>query len=254
MQTTSALLLSTAATLGLVHTLVGVDHSLPFVMLARAQRWTLRKLLWVTAACGVLHVGSSVLIGVGGVALGIALGHLQWLQQVRGQWAARLLIGLGLAYMVWGWVQLRRDRHHSHLHIHPDGTVHHHDHNHHGEHIHAHVAGMQPPAAATTAASGHRNQQKRVVTVAGLMLLFVLGPCEALVPLLVTPAYEGNWWLGGAVVAVFAAATLLVMLVLVTVGYYGMRWKGFRHVERYMHVAAGLAIALSGLAVEVLGI
>ena len=57
------ILFGTAATVGLVHTVMGVDHSLPFVVLARAQRWSLRKLLLVTAACGAAHILSSVLIG-----------------------------------------------------------------------------------------------------------------------------------------------------------------------------------------------
>ena len=76
METSSAVLLSTAATVGLVHTLVGVDHSMPFVVLARAQRWSLRKLLGVTTACGGLHVISSVLIGLIGVGLGPDTGHV----------------------------------------------------------------------------------------------------------------------------------------------------------------------------------
>ena len=63
MDDASLILLGTAASIGFGHTLVGVDHSLPFVVLARSQQWSLKKTWAVTGLCGVAHVGSSVLIG-----------------------------------------------------------------------------------------------------------------------------------------------------------------------------------------------
>ena len=38
-------LITTAAYLAFLHTLVGVDHSLPFVVLGKARGWSLRRTL-----------------------------------------------------------------------------------------------------------------------------------------------------------------------------------------------------------------
>ena len=56
------ILLSTAVGIAFIHTLIGIDHSLPFVVLARAQRWTMRRLMAVTALCGLGHVLGSILL------------------------------------------------------------------------------------------------------------------------------------------------------------------------------------------------
>lgn len=235
------LLLGTAATIGLFHTLVGVDHTLPFIVLARSQKWTLRKLWWVTGLCGLGHLLSSVIIGTVGIGLGVALDRLEWLEATRGGLAARLLIGFGLAYMVWGLVRARRAHRHSHLHHHDDGTVHVHVHDHEEEHVHVHGAARMNGAAKT-------------ITVLGLFVVFVLGPCEALIPLLLAPAFERSWAVVVGVVLVFGGATVLTMLGVVTVGWYGLRWRGFSFLERHVHAVAGFAIASSGLAIELLGI
>jgi nickel/cobalt transporter (NicO) family protein len=42
-------LAGTAASLGLVHTVIGPDHYLPFIVIGRARRWTLRKTLLVSS-------------------------------------------------------------------------------------------------------------------------------------------------------------------------------------------------------------
>jgi sulfite exporter TauE/SafE len=237
MQHATLVLLSTAATVGFVHTLVGVDHSLPFVVLARSQRWRLAKLLWVTAACGFAHVLSSVVIGSLGIALGAALGELQLIEEARGGLAARLLIGFGLAYMIWGIYRAQRGKRHQHAHAHADGTVHVHEHDHLGEHLHAH---------------GERSV--RTLTLLGLMVVFVLGPCEALIPMLLAPAFEHSWWLVAGVCGVFSAATLATMLVLVTIGHFGLSWKGGATFERHVHALSGFAIAMSGALIELLGV
>ena len=77
-------LLGLAAGIGLLHTLIGADHYLPFIVLGRAQGWTLRKLIVVTSLCGVGHVLASVLLGFIGIGLGVALGKLEWIESFRG--------------------------------------------------------------------------------------------------------------------------------------------------------------------------
>ena len=238
MDHTTLILLGTAATLGFVHTLIGVDHTLPFVVLGRAEGWTLRRLLWITGLCGLGHVLSSVVIGLGGIALGLALRQLEWFEQTRGGLAAYALIGFGLAYMVWGIYQGWRGKRHRHVHIHPDGVQHDHDHAHHGEHSHVHPEG----------------RRARGVTVLALAVVFLLGPCEVLIPLLIVPAFEHTWWVLGGVVVVFGAATIGTMLTVVTLGHLGLRHRRFDALDRYMHALAGGAIVASGLAIQLLGV
>ncbi|MBC7187897.1 MAG: hypothetical protein H5U38_12760, partial [Calditrichaeota bacterium] len=127
---TWAILMASAASIGFVHTVIGPDHYLPFVVLARARNWRVAKTLLVTLACGIGHVLSSVLIGAVGVAAGIAVSTLEGIESARGQAASWLLIGFGIAYTVWG---LRRgivSRPHSHVHVHENGHVHTHPHTH----------------------------------------------------------------------------------------------------------------------------
>jgi nickel/cobalt transporter (NicO) family protein len=234
----SLILLGTAAGVGGLHTLVGVDHTLPFVLLGRAQRWSLRRTLGVTLLCGIAHVLSSVVIGTIGIGLGVALDGLVAVDAFRGTLGARLLVAFGIAYMIWGIREARRGRRHSHAHLHDDGTVHAHEHDHRGEHGHAH---------------GARRRQARNVTVLSLFILLAFGPCEPLVPLLFPPAFHGRWLLVAGVVASFGVATIAVMLAVVTVGYHGLRWRAGALLERNMHALAGFAIAMSGIAIELFG-
>ena len=61
-----AILVMTAASVGFLHTLLGPDHYLPFIVMAQARRWSFLKTGWITFLCGVGHVGSSVLLGIMG--------------------------------------------------------------------------------------------------------------------------------------------------------------------------------------------
>ncbi|MCM2269568.1 MAG: hypothetical protein NDJ75_05660, partial [Thermoanaerobaculia bacterium] len=159
----SAALIATAATIGVVHTLLGPDHYVPFIALARSRAWSLGKALGVTAVCGVGHVVGSIALGALGVAFGWALGGLVEIEAWRGATAGWLLFGVGLAYTAWGIRRALRRRPHEHLHAHRDGVLHRHGHDHHGAHAHPHlgVAG-------------------RWLGPWSLFVIFVLGPCEPL--------------------------------------------------------------------------
>lgn len=235
------ILLGTAASVGFLHTLIGIDHSLPFVVVGRSRGWSLGKLLRVTTLCGVAHVLSSVAIGAIGLILGIALDRMEWIESSRGGVAAWLLIGFGLAYAAWGVYRSRQAHRHSHVHVHDDGTVHTHDHDHVRDHSHMHERAGAPRRASA-------------VTVGMLFVVFLLGPCEALIPLLMVPAAEHSWMVVAGVVAVFGAVTLATMLTLVTLGHLGLRFRASDFFERHVTTLAGLAIAISGLAVQFVGI
>ena len=115
------LLILTAASIGCIHTLLGPDHYVPFVAMGAARRWTTRKTLWITSLCGVGHVLGSVAIGMVGIGIGVSLHRLEWLEGLRGDAAAWLLTGFGLAYLAWGLKKAWRARPHTHPHFHGDG-------------------------------------------------------------------------------------------------------------------------------------
>jgi len=91
----------TAFSIGALHALAP-DHWVPFVMIGKAQKWRIFRLLWITALAGLGHTFSSFLLGALGILLGISLQQVNLWESARGNIASLLLIGFGLAYMVWG--------------------------------------------------------------------------------------------------------------------------------------------------------
>ena len=232
METSLQILLASAVGIGFVHTLIGIDHSLPFVVLGKARGWPLRKVWGVTCLCGVGHVLSSVVLGGLGLGLGVAVSRLEWVEGARGEVAAWSLIFFGLTYAAWSFARRRRKQ--RHIHSHDGGAVHSHDH---GGRIHDH--GTAAPAA---------------VTAWSLFIIFVLGPCEPLIPLLMAPAIGLGTWAVVPVTAAFGLTTIATMLLVVTIGFYGLQLAPLRRFEAYGNTLAGLAIACSGLAIQLFGI
>ena len=228
-------LMAAAASVGCLHALMGPDHYLPFIMMAAAKKWSLPKTAWITALCGFGHVLGSVILGAVGVAIGLAVGQLEWIEGFRGQLAAWLLIGFGLAYFLWGLKRAWKDRPHSHWHTHADGTVHNHIHSHHREHAHIHEDGA-----------------KSGLTPWALFIIFVLGPCEALIPLMMVPAAGKNFAGLAMVTAVFAVATIGTMVAAVLIATFGISFLPLSKMQRYTHALAGAAICLCGLAIQFL--
>lgn len=232
--TTLTALLSLAAFTGVVHTLMGPDHYVPFVAMARARDWTLSKTLAITLACGVGHVLGSLLLGAIGIAIGAAVGGLDAFEAFRSQIAAWLMLGFGIAYTAWGVRRAIRNKPHSHLHVHGDGVVHSHTHTHTGEHAHVH------PSEAG----------RRSITPWVLFTIFVFGACETLIPQLMYPAAQGSWFTVALVVMVFGACTLGTMTAAVAVSYLGLSRLSLPPLERYAHATAGLAVTACGVALK----
>lgn len=237
-----SILLATAAVLGVVHTLLGPDHYLPFVAMARARGWSRAKTLRVTLGCGLGHVLGSVVLGAVGIGLGMGVARLEAIESARGELAAWLLIGFGLAYAGWGLWRALRSQPHAHLHVHAAQgrvIVHSHPHAHTGPHAHPHG-------------------QADAFTPWVLFTILVFGPCEPLIPLLLYPAASrgsGTGWLEAAgVAAVFGVATLATMAVAVLAVQAGLRWIHTGGLERYAHATAGATIAACGLTLRFLGL
>ncbi|GIW41385.1 MAG: hypothetical protein KatS3mg076_1962 [Candidatus Binatia bacterium] len=223
-------LLLGAATLGVVHTLLGPDHYLPFVVLARTRSWSWSRTALLVLGCGAAHVLASVLLGVGAVLLGSLVFRIEEIQALRGAVASWLLVGFGAAYASWGLRNAIRKRPHSHLHVHSDGTVHAHEHTHLREHAHVHGKGRFVPWV--------------------LLTVFVVGPCEPLVPLLVYPVASGAAAEALAVTVVFAVSTLGTMLAATSLALVFSRGLRASAVERYGDFVAGLVVLGCGLAMR----
>lgn len=229
-----SILAVTAATVGLTHTLVGIDHTLPFVVLGRAQGWRASRVLGLTVLCGLGHILSSVLLGAIGIRLGLAVQRMNDWEAARGDWAAWALMAFGTAYAAWSFGRERRRQ--RHLHEHGGGMVHAHATS---EALHPHAQGGLSP---------------RALTAWGLFIVFVLGPCEPLIPLLIVPALDHGIAASAGIALIFGATTLATMLTVVAAGYWGLGTVAFRRLEPYANTLAGLAIALSGIAIQTLGI
>jgi sulfite exporter TauE/SafE len=234
-------LCATAAGLGFAHTLFGPDHYLPFVAMSRAGAWSLTKTTVITLLCGLGHVLSSVVIGVVGIAIGVAVFKLERIEAVRGDLAGWLLLAFGLAYFVWGVHNAIRNRPHTHLHAHANGTVHRHEHSHIENHAHAHA----PPYAPSQEGVA-REASARTMTPWILFTIFVFGPCEPLIPLLMVPAAEGSAWGVALVTLIFGAATLATMTAVVVLAYVGADRLPFGRFQRYGHAVAGLLVVACG--------
>ncbi len=230
------ILLATAVSIGFVHTLMGPDHYLPFIMISKARNWSLSRTLSVTCLCGVGHVLSSILLGLVGIAFGIALHKLEFIESFRGNIAAYLLIAFGLIYFLWGIRQAYLNKPHSHLHFHADGEMHNHEHVHNHNHAHVHT------------------HSKKSITPWVLFLIFVFGPCEPLIPLLMYPAAQNHWFDLTIVTLAFAVVTIATMSLIVFLGLKGIHLLPTAKIERYTHAIAGFTILLCGLGIQFLGL
>lgn len=232
-------LLSSAVTLGVLHTAVGIDHSLPFVVLGKTRHWSLGKTLVVTGLCGVLHVFSSVIIAGIGLSLGVAASRIELVESMRGSSAAWLLVTLGSIYTA---VALWKRKAHSALpHVH-------------GTHGHGRSEGWRELSERADQVSMPAQR-----LMPALFVIFALGPCEALLPLLTASGVALSPAKAAIVALVFSAATVATMLLTVSVGVLGASFlsKKFpwqKALEPHAHTLAGISLIVSGLAIQVLGI
>ena len=226
-----------AATTAIVHTLAGPDHYLPFIALARARNWSIQRTLFLTFVSGIGHVLSALLLAAVFTLFCERLTdmHRDLFESVRGSLAAWMLAVLGVAYFLWGIRHALRHHRHTHEHCHADGTVHTHEHTDLNVHAHPHDGGKNPLLAWS------------------LFIIFVLGPCEAMLPILVSAAAVNRSCLFLAAM-IFSVTTLATMLVTVAAGYYGSRVITMPGAERWSHLLAGAVLAFCGFGMIFLGL
>jgi len=236
MDNSLTLLSITAVSIAFVHTLLGPDHYLPFIVLSEAKKWTVKRTMFITFLCGAGHVLSSVVLGLVGIAVGLSVNKLVNVESIRGNIAGWLFIAFGLVYMIISIRNLFKKKRHSHSHFHLDKQSHIHDHDHHLEHSHVH----ETDAAKTTPWI--------------LFLIFIFGPCEPLIPILMYPAAENN--ISGSVIVsvLFSAVTIATMMSIVLAFKLGFSRINLKPVEKYSNIIAGVMILISGIAIQFLGL
>jgi ABC-type nickel/cobalt efflux system permease component RcnA len=229
-ETTATALQSVALATALVHTLIP-DHWLPFVLIGRAQSWSLAGTAAVAGVSAAIHAVLSILLALGALVVGTtaaeALGGT--LERV-GAW---LLVAFGVLYAAWAW---RKGGH-----FHPGG-----------ERLHgrgpAPCDGREGPVdpahlhyhadAAWIRGSADRGRWW-LATIVGL------NPCVLLLPIVLASAEEGAM----AVVLVslaYAVPTVGLMVGLSVLGVAGARVFPVPVAARYMEVGSGLLVALVG--------
>ena len=92
------------------------------------------------------------------------------------------------------------------------------------------------------------------ITPWALFVIFVLGPCEPLIPVLMYPASQHSLWGTVAVVLAFSAATIATMVTVVYLASRGLERLPLDAAERYSHALAGAALSLCGLGIVFLGL
>ena len=207
------LLLASTFSIAFLHALAP-DHWMPFAVIGKAQGWSKRKLILVTFISGIGHIGSTILLGSIGILLGLNLWRLKGVESQRGEIALWLLIGFGIAYTLWG---LKN----AHGHKHEDVDT--------------------------------ENAKLRTTTLWALFAIFVLGPCEPLIPLMFL-ATEYGWTGIFLTTLTFSIITIFMMVIQSLLASIGIQLIKHDIAERYAHVFAGLVIVLTGAFVMLLGI
>jgi len=232
MNTELQVLLLTAVTISCLHTVTGPDHYIPFIALSRVKGWSVGKTVAWTLLCGVAHVGSSVVLGLLGIALGWSLSKISGLETIRGGLAGWALLVFGLLYTIWGVKRAWGNRVHKHFDVYDGGDIYVYEHKH-GQIVYP--------------------QERTKVTPWIMLIIFGLGPCEPMIPLLTYPSVQHSTYGMVMLIMCFTLFTLLTMTGMVLLGYYGFSMLKTSWLERYVHALGGLTILVCGIGMVYLG-
>lgn len=215
------ILLSTAISIGVIHTITGPDHYVPFVVMAKSKGWTLKKTSSVTLMCGLGHVSSSIIIGIIGIIFGVGLSKIEFLESQRGDIAGWLFIIIGALYLIFGITKrITHQKPHTH----------------------------KLPKFLT------RKNSDRKISPWSLFLIFVFGPCEVLIPMLMYPAAHENSTAILLVSVTFSIATLLTMLAVVLPLSFLTVKIPFKNIHKYSNVLVGITLLTCGISIIFLGL
>lgn len=213
-----------AAVVGILH-MSAPDHWVTLCMLGRSAKWTRTKLFGISLTTAVGHVILSVALGLGVVAAGLVFSHL--ISSYLDTGIAIIMIIVGL---IIGIRSLVRKNEHHHEHEYND-----HNHDHHDK-------------------DDKKNNDDKINR--GVGYFAVLG--AALSPdLSITPIYlsaiKAGFYFAIELSIVFAAASILTLLLLVQLGTVGLA-KTFEKIpEKYNDSIVGFVITVIGIYILIAG-
>ncbi|MFZ4167030.1 hypothetical protein [Brevundimonas sp. NPDC058933] len=184
-------------------------HWLPFVLVGRAQRWSLARVMTVVVTAGLAHIASTALVGSLIVAAGLALNA--WIGGLLPHLSAALLFLLGAFYLARASLQKP---------ITATGPE----------------VDLPEPAVSDRAAFW------------GLVLMMAVTPGEVLLPIYLSSATEGVMALSLLTLS-FAAGTVLGMTLLAALASAGYSILRLERWARYEGAILGVALILIGFLV-----
>ena len=204
-------------------------HWLPFVLTARAQRWSRNKTLAITTLAASGHACFTALLGLIVAWLGIALSDRIgiWFPRIAGG----ALILFGLFYLI------RQLTGHTHTHLNSFGSggsahelAHEHEHNHGHTHSHSRTSLSKSDLAAITS----------------LLALLTFSPCEAFVPVYVSGVRYG--WHGFALLTIIlTVGTIAGMVAFTALALTGIEQVKLRSFEKYEAAVMGVLLFSVGV-------
>ena len=184
-------------------------HWLPFVLVGRAQGWTLTRTLGAVGAAAFAHIVSTAVVGSLIVAAGLALD--QWVAGLLPHLSAALLLLFGAFYLV-------------------------------------RAAARRPVAANGPAMDLAEPTVSHAAAFWGLVAMLAISPGEVLLPIYMSSAHEGSAVLALATLS-FLAGTVLGMGLFTTLARAGASLLRLERWARYEGAVLGLALIALGLIV-----
>ena len=186
-------------------------HWLPFVLVGRAQQWSLGKTLAAVGTAGLAHITTTAAVGGLIIAAGLALDH--FVTGILPALSGLLLLAFGGFYLI--------------------------------------RAAARRPAPVTANGATLELSEPTVSHAAafwGLVFMLALSPGEVLLPIYMSTAHEGLGALG-LLTAAFALGTILGMGVFTTLARAGASMLRLERWARYEGAILGVALISLGLLV-----
>lgn len=165
MSLTAPALLAAAAGVGLGHAVLP-DHWVPLSVIARTQRYPMRRVLRLSGLAGLAHIAFSLLLGA--IIIGVGLQFRSVVERDENLIVGGLLLATGAVFLVLELVG--RGHGHSHAepggHGHPHGHSHEHGHSHDHDHGHANTNRHNHTHAHTTGHDHTHNHGAASIAVA----------------------------------------------------------------------------------------
>ena len=193
--------------LGLVHPLVP-NHWIPLIAISKTEKWTTRESVFATLITGFSHTISTIIIGIIVGFVGIKLSEsYSYITRIA---APVVLLAIGLIYIG---LDFRSKHHHHHFEI--DKTR-------------------------------IKAKKSKTAVLISLCIGMFLSPCIEIEAYYFQAGSIG--WMGIFIVsAVYLMVTILVMLLLVYLGYKGIRTFNLHFLDHHEKAITGLALITLGL-------